>query len=274
MNNLVIRCITGALFAASLLLPLFWNGTAATVAFGVFMTLGLLELYGLFKKNNSIQPSIIGWTISGLLIYLLFALTPFIPYFPSLPLTFVILFISFLSELWRQRVNPLMNLGIFSFGIFYLVVPFILLAQLAPITHGKFPIVVGLLLLIWTNDTFAYLTGSLVGKTKLIERVSPKKTWEGTIGGILFTFVVGALIGYTTDHILFWTVASLLISPSSIFGDLLESVFKRSLNIKDSGNILPGHGGILDRFDATLFAVPFFLLWHTAYLIYFITFDI
>ena len=115
-------------------------------------------------------------------------------------------------------------------------------------------------LLIWTNDTFAYLSGRFFGKTKLFERISPKKTWEGTIGGIIFTIIVGISISYWTIeyNMFFWVFAALLIAPCSIFGDLLESLFKRSLNIKDSGNILPGHGGILDRFDAAIFAIPFF----------------
>lgn len=125
------------------------------------------------------------------------------------------------------------------------------------------PLAIGMFLLIWTNDTFAYLTGRFIGKTKLFERISPKKTWEGTIGGVVFTIGVGYLIGlWSSDYTsTFWMVSAVLIAPCAIFGDLLESLFKRSLNIKDSGNILPGHGGILDRFDATLFAVPFFYSW-------------
>jgi len=107
----------------------------------------------------------------------------------------------------------------------------------------------------------------MFGKTKLFERISPKKTWEGTIGGIFLTLGIGVLIAYYDQNqgIVFWGIASLLIAPCAIFGDLLESLFKRSLNIKDSGSILPGHGGILDRFDAALFTIPFFYCWWTIY---------
>jgi phosphatidate cytidylyltransferase len=123
-------------------------------------------------------------------------------------------------------------------------------------------------LLIWTNDTFAYFSGRAFGKRKLFERISPKKTWEGTIGGILFTLLLGFIIGayINKGEVLFWMVSALIIAPGAIFGDLLESLFKRSLNIKDSGKILPGHGGVLDRFDAALFTIPFFYCWSIIYL--------
>jgi phosphatidate cytidylyltransferase len=107
----------------------------------------------------------------------------------------------------------------------------------------------------------------LWGKTKLFERISPKKTWEGTIGGLLMTILAGYIIGtfVNTDRTLFWVVSAVIIAPCAVYGDLLESLFKRSLEIKDSGNILPGHGGILDRFDAALFAIPFFYCWTMIY---------
>jgi phosphatidate cytidylyltransferase len=102
----------------------------------------------------------------------------------------------------------------------------------------------------------------------LFERISPNKTWEGALGGILFTLILGYIIGayINKGEELFWVVSALIIAPCSIYGDLLESLFKRSLNIKDSGTILPGHGGILDRFDAALFAIPFFYSWAMLYL--------
>ncbi len=117
------------------------------------------------------------------------------------------------------------------------------------------------------NDTFAYLSGRIAGKTKLIERISPNKTWEGTIGGIIFTILAGIAVGYLFDseHILFWIVSAIIIAPCAILGDLIESLFKRNLDVKDTGNIMPGHGGILDRFDATFLVVPFFLAWAFIY---------
>jgi phosphatidate cytidylyltransferase len=130
---------------------------------------------------------------------------------------------------------------------------------------GKLIILV-LVLSIWINDTMAYIVGSLIGKTPLTSW-SPKKTWEGTIGGVIFTLIVGYIIGafINRGEEFFWIVSAVIIAPCAIYGDLLESLFKRSLNIKDSGNILPGHGGILDRFDAVLFTIPFFYCWTIIY---------
>ena len=122
--------------------------------------------------------------------------------------------------------------------------------------------------MIWTNDTFAYLSGRFFGKTKLFERISPKKTWEGTIGGILFTIVASIILYQFSDvryTIVFWIVSAIIIAPGAIFGDLFESLLKRSLGVKDSGKILPGHGGLLDRFDASLFTIPFFYCWMIIY---------
>ena len=112
-------------------------------------------------------------------------------------------------------------------------------------------------LLVWVNDTFAYLSGSLFGKHKLFPRISPKKSWEGAIGGGLMTIIVGLCVspyieGYTIRDT---AIISCIVAVFRIYGDLLESLFKRSIEIKDSGNILPGHGGILDRFDAIIFTI-------------------
>ena len=112
-------------------------------------------------------------------------------------------------------------------------------------------------LLVWVNDTFAYLSGSLLGKHKLFPRISPKKSWEGAIGGGLMTIIIGLCVspyieGYTIRDT---AIISCIVVVFGIYGDLLESLFKRSIEIKDSGNILPGHGGILDRFDAIIFTI-------------------
>jgi phosphatidate cytidylyltransferase len=126
---------------------------------------------------------------------------------------------------------------------------------------------IGMFILIWTNDTFAYLTGRFLGKTKLFERISPKKTWEGTLGGIVFSLVASVLLAhYMEDDLVFWMISAVLISLGAIFGDLFESMLKRNAGIKDSGNIIPGHGGVLDRFDAALFGAPIFYLWMQLYI--------
>jgi phosphatidate cytidylyltransferase len=131
-------------------------------------------------------------------------------------------------------------------------------------SEGTWRYIIGLFIIVWSNDTFAYLSGRAFGKTKLFEKVSPKKTWEGTVGGVLMSVVTAIIYAYFQDEqYLFWSVAGLIIAPAAVVGDLIESKIKRTVGVKDTGNIMPGHGGVLDRFDAVIFATPFFFLWLT-----------
>lgn len=111
---------------------------------------------------------------------------------------------------------------------------------------------------LWTNDTMAYISGMLLGKHRLFERISPKKSWEGFIGGLVFSIGIGVAAGVYTgsNNLILWAGYSFIVSIFATFGDLVESMFKRSFNIKDSGNILPGHGGILDRLDGATLGLP------------------
>ena len=265
MSNLATRAITGFFFGLVVIGSILFGEIVQSVVFGVFLLLGLLEYARLIKLTAYKQiPSLTA--IFGISIYSIIVLlnkglleSSIFYYF-----IYALLFLYFLIELWRKQDQPIASLGVFVFGFIYLIVPFVLMNQLMIEDTNQFPLLIGMILLIWANDTFAYLTGRKLGKTPLFERISPKKTWEGTIGGICFTLLTGFLIYYFSEtySLLFWFVAACIVAPAAIYGDLLESLFKRSLHIKDSGNILPGHGGILDRFDAVLFTVPFFYLWH------------
>lgn len=231
---------------------------------GVFMALGLYEFYKLFQDHENIEINWVGGFLIGILLYVVSVSVLF--GFVSahvLYLLIPILFILYSSELLRKKQNSLLNAGVVSLSMLYLVVPFILMVQINQNDSNSFPILAGMFCLIWMNDTFAYLSGRFFGKTKLIERISPNKTWEGTIGGFIFTLIGAIAIGFIFDisQVYFWIVSGIVIAPCSVIGDLLESLFKRNVNVKDSGGILPGHGGILDRFDSTLFTVPFFLAW-------------
>lgn len=269
MNNLLLRAITGTIFVTLIVFALWFGFEATLIVMGLFLTLGLIEFFNLFKENKIVTLSGNLSTVVNLIIFGICILVAkeIIPEKNSIIYISPILFLLFLTELWRKKENPLLNIGLMGFSFFYLVIPFYLIILLNLKSDHENPLAIGMFLLIWTNDVFAYLTGRLIGKTKLFERISPKKTWEGTIGGITFTIIVGYLISlYSSEYSpLFWIISALIIAPCAIFGDLLESLFKRSLNIKDSGTILPGHGGILDRFDATLFAVPFFYCWVMIY---------
>jgi phosphatidate cytidylyltransferase len=193
-----------------------------------------------------------------------------------------------LTELWRQKKNPIFNAAIYVLGALYVALPFYWITSInfkdtMPFYYGYdvssigevydptadfFPVILVLFILVWTNDTFAYLTGKFFGRKKLFERISPNKTWEGTLGGIMFTVIAGTLFHLfvnTETYPYFWILTPLIVAPAAILGDLFQSMMKRSLNIKDSGNIIPGHGGILDRFDAMIFTIPFYIAWVSLY---------
>ncbi|MES2588355.1 MAG: CDP-archaeol synthase [Bacteroidota bacterium] len=268
MSNLLQRALTGILFVASIVLSIWFNNYAAIAVFSLFFIGALVEYLNLFSNHEFIQIEkysflIFNFSFFALAIICLFFKLNFIFLFAIFPL----LFLYMLLELWRKKPEPLVNIATGIFGFIYLLFPFSLILILLFVSTHSFPVLIGMFLLIWTNDTFAYFSGRFFGKTKLFERISPKKTWEGTIGGVIFTILVGFLIGLTNNstNMIFWIVSAIIIAPTSIFGDLLESLFKRNLKIKDSGTILPGHGGILDRFDATIFTVPFYFLWWTIY---------
>ena len=269
MSNLAKRSITGLLFGIVVLGSILYGPYTQISIFSLFMLLGLIEFYRLFDKHPIIKVSkeigvFIGVFIFSLLVGISLKVLPII----SITIIFPLFFTLILNELWKKQENPIINISILVFGIIYIVIPFYLTIDLNLRNTSYLPLIVGMFLLIWTNDCFAFSTGRIIGKRKLFERISPNKTWEGAIGGIVFTLILGYIIGayINKGEELFWMVSALIIAPCSIYGDLLESLFKRSLKIKDSGTILPGHGGILDRFDATLFTIPFFYAWAMLYL--------
>jgi phosphatidate cytidylyltransferase len=270
MNSLLTRSITGVLFISVVLFSILWSPYAQTIVFSGFAFMGLLEFYKLFKTHPIVNLSRKIGLFFGMFIFTILVGWS-LNWFPllSLLIIFPLFFTLLLAELWRKKEQPLLNIAVMTFGILYTVIPFWLTIDLNLRETGEnfMPLIIGMYLLIWSNDTFAYLFGSSFGKTKLFERISPKKTWEGTLGGVISTVLVGLLIGlYINEgNILFWVISAGIIAPCAIFGDLLESLFKRSMDVKDTGRILPGHGGVLDRFDAALFAAPFFYCWALFY---------
>ncbi len=284
-RNLIQRIITGTLFVAVLVGAIWWSAWSMAGLFLLITVLGLWEFYGLAEKAGA-QPQKVYGTIAGVLLVLLtIAVKGF--YFTSkttlvLPLLALpFLFLVFFIELWRKKENPFANIGWTLLGIFYVAVPFaVLIFAFAPIgfISGNFrdflpssriteydhvPLLT-FFILIWTSDTMAYVCGRLFGRHKLFERISPKKTWEGFIGGLIFTVAAAGMIAnwfmaseFNYKQEVTWMLTAIVISITGMLGDLSESLFKRSIDVKDSGTILPGHGGILDRFDALLLAVPF-----------------
>lgn len=271
MSNILLRAITGTIFISVILGSIWFGLLTSIIIISLISILSLNEYIDLFKNSEvSLNKSLVlifGVSIFGILLteYIIgqdlleINLSIFI-----LPILFGYL----LTELYRKKDNPLTNIGIGFIGFIYIFTPFILTLLILKKEIDAQYLLMGMFILIWTNDTFAYLSGRFFGKTKLFERISPKKTWEGTIGGILFTAIAAIILSQFSDaryNLLFWVISALIIAPCAIFGDLFESLIKRSLNVKDSGTILPGHGGLLDRFDAALFTVPFFFTWMIIY---------
>ena len=176
---------------------------------------------------------------------------------PLLFFTFSLLII----ELYLKAELPFNNTALTMFSLLYLAMPFSLLTYLSFSEIGIFSpnIVAGILFLTWANDSFAYLVGSKIGKTPFFLRVSPKKTWEGTIGGGVFCMITAGIIAqiFTQLSLIDWLIIGAIIAVFGTIGDLVESLLKRSVGVKDSGSFMPGHGGFLDRFDAFIFCIPF-----------------
>ena len=177
------------------------------------------------------------------------------------------IFTTFIYELYSNSQEPFVNIAYIILGLFYIGIPFALVDFIAFDENTfYYRIVFGLLLLTWVNDTGAYLVGSQFGKTPLFPRISPNKTWEGTIGGAVTCILFGYLLHLVFDEIGLseWLVLAAIVGIFGGLGDLVESMLKRSVGVKDSGNLLPGHGGLLDRFDAFIFVIPF----AAAYILY------
>ncbi len=172
----------------------------------------------------------------------------------------LLFFLLFVVELFLESRQPFANMGQYVLSVIYLGIPFLLLIFISYWQGNYTPVrVLGLLLLTWTNDTLAYLIGSQIGKTPFFPRISPKKTWEGTLGGMLCTLLLGWLFSIWMPVFSFpeWMALAVVVAVFGTVGDLVESMLKRSMGVKDSGSIMPGHGGFLDRFDSFIFVLPF-----------------
>ncbi|MBB6609462.1 phosphatidate cytidylyltransferase [Pontibacter sp. Tf4] len=224
------------------------------------MLLGLFEFYKL-AGAQSIKPNkFIGITLGAVLYVALFLIEEDLIGGELLYLTMPLLGLAFVLELYRKQPQPFTNIAFTLLGVLYVALPFGLLHKIAYLPQAyTWQPVLGLMLLIWSSDTGAYIAGKNFGKNKLMERVSPGKTWEGWIGGSVLTLIVAFILSlYLQDLAVYqWLGIGVIVSVFGVLGDLVESLLKRSLGVKDSGTLLPGHGGILDRFDSLIIAIPF-----------------
>lgn len=254
------RAITGFIFVLVMLSAFFFGPYVFLGFFSLLALLSLFEFFGLIKTTN-IYPQPIWGILLGSVICAAAASfwlnTSFTRYLSAsiVPLGVIVFF----AELYRKSEKPIHQIAYTFLGLIYTVLPFVFFMAMAFLSGNfNFHLPLGFILLLWTNDTFAYLTGRKFGKNKLFERHSPKKTWEGFIGGIVAAALVAFLISHYFHEIsiVTWIIVALIISIFGTMSDLVESMLKRSINVKDSGSILPGHGGLLDRFDGLLLAAP------------------
>ena len=259
-NNLTQRIITGLLGSALIIFGIVYSEWAYFAIFFFICLASIWEFYGLTGLDGMIPQKTFG-TICGMII---FCLSIFIEqksisyryYFLIFPLLSCV----YLIKLYKFERKPFTNIAFTFLGILYVAIPFALL-NIAAFEYGayNYQIMVGCLFILWASDTGAYFAGTRFGKRKLFERISPKKSWEGAIGGALLAFIFAFVIAhyFLTLAVWQWMCVTVIIIVGGVFGDLVESLLKRSIEIKDSGDSLPGHGGFLDRFDGLLISAPF-----------------
>jgi phosphatidate cytidylyltransferase len=249
----------------------FWLHPVSFFLTGLIMLIGTQYEYYLMIRNTGVRPQLVPGILIGITTYVLSTLIaagliPKNSFLVLVPMMLIIMVV----ELYRKQEKPFDSLAHTFFSILYTAVPFSMLPFLAfsrtglnsllPHVNIIFSpgIIIGFFILIWANDTGAYLTGMSFGRHRLMERISPKKTWEGFIGGIIIASLAGwFLSGWlgVVDKVQ-WVIISLIVSIAGTYGDLVESMLKRSIGIKDSGTFMPGHGGFLDRFDSVIISLP------------------
>ncbi len=275
-----IRALTSLVFVAVMLTGLLWNTFSFFVLFSIIHFGCWYEYQKLIAKVDPAYAEISSFQKYGVMIagwcIMMFCSRP--DYSGNLASTglhnvglyggLLFLFILPVAEILYTRKTYIRNMGYSVLGLVYISISLGLLLYLRTLYPGQALdnvnklLVIAIILSLWVNDTMAYLVGSFIGKTPL-SPISPKKTWEGTIGGFIFAVITMGAVGYYLSSgfemqpVAQWMIVAAIASIAGTFGDLLQSKLKRLANVKDSGSIMPGHGGFLDRFDSLLFATPF-----------------
>lgn len=270
MNNFIVRSITGTLFVAAIV-ACFLNPLGMAMLFALATGLTVWEFTGLVNARPGVDTNRFICTVAAVYFFLAMfgfcaEITPptvFIPYL----VTIVYLLV---AELYAKSPDPINNWAYTMMSQLYIALPFSLLSVLAfrytaEGTVYTYVVPLSVFVFLWTNDSGAYCCGSLLGRHKLFPRISPGKSWEGSVGGVVFVVIAAVLIShfttlYNMDTPAYntgeWIGLGVVVAVFGTWGDLIESLLKRTLGIKDSGSILPGHGGMLDRFDSSLLAIP------------------
>ncbi|MBQ0020151.1 MAG: phosphatidate cytidylyltransferase [Bacteroidales bacterium] len=279
MKNFITRAITGVLFVACVVAS-FLDPIGMTALFALITGMTLWEFTGLVNMREKVKVNRFICTAAG--VYLFLAVMGFcsgiVPSAVFIPYLLTVVYL-FVSELYTRNEDAINDWAYTMLSQLYIALPFSCINMLAFRASADGMVMYSLLLplsvyiFLWINDTGAYCTGSLLGKHKLFPRISPGKSWEGSIGGGIFVVLVSLLIAYIDNNQLLeswglrygvmtglttlqWVGLGIVVVFFGTWGDLVESLFKRTIGIKDSGTILPGHGGMLDRFDSSLMAIP------------------
>jgi phosphatidate cytidylyltransferase len=264
MSNLGLRFLTGIAGATAITFLLWWHPWSLAILLFLLAMFTLYEFTHIvrgLREDNDKKTHVLGNLFAGAITYWLLVVCAM----GLLDLTWLTLILPlialfFILELYQQRSNPFQHIGLQLIGLLYVVLPFALLAIIAT-SNGNFKplLAMGIMYIVWSDNIFAYFAGRFLGKHKLFERISPKKTWEGFVGGFIMAIVCAYIFSLYDAELstLEWLFMGAIISVTGTFGDLVESLFKRNLHLKDSSHVLPGHGGFLDRFDALMLAMPF-----------------
>lgn len=264
-KNLSIRAISGAIYVGLLIGAIILGDVVTAVLGSLLAVLACRELE--VNTSGSANPST--WNVMWLLDSMCLVMLIFSPVSQGLYLPVwigfwvLLLFIRFFTQIFLNQKNPLQSISIFAFVQLYLGIPFLILTAMVTAIPNPW-VVVCVLSMIWINDTGAYLVGSTLGRHKMFPRLSPKKSWEGFLGGLIFSIGAAFIFAYcfhlpeaqVANDISAWICIAVVVTVAATLGDLFESMLKRSLNLKDMGSIIPGHGGILDRIDSLLFVLP------------------
>lgn len=264
MKNFIQRAITGIIFVAVLIGCIIGSPFSFGILFAIISGMATYEFCNLVNKQEDVDINRNICTLGSVFLFFCFfyyGINPtdtgiFIPYL-------VLLVYLMISELYLKKSNPIHNWAYSMLSQVYVGLPFALLNVLAfqsieATSYYQFILPLSIFIFIWINDTGAYCTGMLFGKHRLFERISPKKSWEGSIGGAVFCIAAAFALAHWVPvmNTMEWIGMALTVVIFGTWGDLTESLMKRHLGIKDSGNILPGHGGMLDRFDSAIMAIP------------------
>lgn len=257
MRETLIRSASGAVYIVVLAAAIFFSGFTLYLLFGVFLAIAVREYCQLTRL--SIKPSL----LLALGFYIWLAISPGTRQSDAIILAIALLGSALALYYLFQSRYFLSKSAAIALLIGYVLMPFVLLVKI-PFQNSTYlpENLFSIFILIWVNDTFAYITGKSLGRRKLFEKISPKKTIEGFIGGLTFCVLAGYFLAskYLHQSTALWMSTALVVSVCGTLGDLVESKLKRSAGVKDSGNLMPGHGGILDRLDSVIFATPFVFL--------------